>query len=126
MRRRRVFASFIAVVQLILLLAHYFLYQTWTFRYPSQHPGWLQASLGVLSVSFVGASLLAFSYTSGPVRAVYKAAAVWMGFLSFLFIAALASWVAFAFASLAGIGINFHLLVQVLFTIAIALGLYGM
>ena len=125
MRRRRVFASFIAVVQLILLLAHYFLYQTWTFHYASQHPGWLQASVGVLSISFVGASILAFSYTSGPVRAVYKAAAVWMGFLSFLFIAALACWVVFAIASLVGIGISFHLLVEGLFTIAIALGLYG-
>ena len=125
MRRRPVIASFIAVVQVILLLAHYFLYQTWTFRYTSPHPAWLQLSLGVLSVSFVAASVLAFSYTSGPVRAIYKAAAVWMGLLSFLLIAALASWVLFATVSLAGIEINFHLLVEVLFTIAIALGLYG-
>ena len=125
MRRRQVISSFIAVVQVILLLAHYFLYQTWTFHHVSPHPAWLQISLGVLSVSFVAASVLAFSYTSGAVRAVYKAAAVWMGFLSFLLIAALASWVVFAISSLAGIGINFHLLVEVLFTIAIALGLYG-
>jgi predicted MPP superfamily phosphohydrolase len=125
MRRRPVIASFIAVVQVILLLAHYFLYQTWTFHHTSPHPTWLQLSLGVLSVSFVGASVLAFSYTSGPVRAIYKAAAVWMGLLSFLLIAALASWVLLATASLAGIEINFHVLVEVLFTIAIALGLYG-
>ena len=125
MRRRPVIASFIAVVQVLLLLAHYFLYQTWTFHYASPHPAWLQLSLGVLSVSFVGASVLAFSYTSGPVRAIYKAAAVWMGLLSFLLIAALASWALFATASLTGIEINFHLLVEVLFTIAISLGLYG-
>jgi predicted MPP superfamily phosphohydrolase len=125
MRRRPALASFIAVVQVILLLAHYLLYQTWTFHYASPHPAWLQLSLGGLSVSFVAASVLAFSYTGGFVRAFYKAAAVWMGFLSFLLIAALASWVLFATASLAGIGINFHLLVEVLFTIAIALGLYG-
>src|SRR6516165_4634460 len=103
MRRRPVIASFIAVVQVILLLAHYFLYQTWTFRYASPHPAWLQLSMGVLSVSFVAASVLAFSYTSGPVRAIYKAAAVWMGLLSFLLIAALASWALFATASLTGI-----------------------
>jgi predicted MPP superfamily phosphohydrolase len=48
-----------------------------------------------------------------------------MGFLSFLFIAALASWAVFAVAAAAGVGINFHLLVEVLFAIAIALGLYG-
>jgi uncharacterized protein len=125
MRRRQAFATFIAVIQLILLFAHYFLYQTWMFRYVPQHPGWLQAGLGVLSVSFVAASILAFSFTSAPVRAFYKAAAVWMGFLSFLFIAALASWVVLAVATAAGIGMNFHLLVEVLFAIAIALGLYG-
>src|ERR1700757_2397555 len=113
--RRQAFATFIAVIQFILLLAHYFLYQTWTFRYVPPHPGWLQAGLGVLSISFVVASVLAFSNTSAPVRALYKAAAVWMGFLSFLFIAALLSWVLFGIASVTGIGINFHLVVEMLF-----------
>ena len=125
MRRRQAFATFIAIIEVVLLLAHYFLYQTWTFRHVPAHPGWLQAGLGILSVSFVTASVLAFSYTNGPVRALYKAAAVWMGFLSFLFIGALASWVVFAIASTAAIGINFHLLVEALFAVAIALGLYG-
>jgi len=125
MRRRQAFATFIAVVQVVLFLAHYFLYQTWTFRHVPGHPGWLQAGTGVLSVSFVAASILAFSYTSAPVRAFYKAAAVWMGFLSFLFIAALTSWIVLAMVSIAGVGINFHLLVEVLFAIAIALGVYG-
>jgi predicted MPP superfamily phosphohydrolase len=125
MRRHQAFATFIAVIQAVLLLAHYFLYQTWTFHHVPLHPGWLQVGLGVLSVSFVVASILAFSHTSAPVRALYKAAAVWMGLLSFLFIAALTSWILLAVASVAGIGIHFHLLVEVLFAIAIALGLYG-
>jgi len=125
MRRHQAFAAFIAVIQVVLLLAHYFLYQTWTFRHVPGHPGWLQAGLGVMSVSFVVASILAFSYTSAPVRALYKAAAVWMGLLSFLFIAALTSWILLAVVSVAGIGINFHLLVEALFAIATALGLYG-
>src|ERR1700758_360564 len=112
MRRRQAFATFIANIQVVLLLAHYFLYQTWMFRHVPQHPGWIQAGLGILSVSFVAASSLAFSYTSAPVRAFYKAAAVWMGFLSFLFIAALASWLLFGLAFVAGVGMNFHLLVE--------------
>jgi len=125
MRHRRAFLTFISVVQVILFLAHYFLYQTWTFHHVPRHPGWLQATLGGLSISFVAASVLAFSHTSPAVRALYKAAAVWMGFLSFLSLAALTSWVLFAIALLAGIGINFHMLVEVLFGIAMALGLYG-
>lgn len=125
MRRRRAFATFITIIQIVLFLAHYFLYQTWTFRSVPGHPGWLQAVLGVLSVSFVAASTLAFSYTSAPVRAFYKAAAVWMGLLSFLFLAALSAWVVLGVATLAGIAINFHLLVEVLFAVALVLGLYG-
>src|SRR5215472_8781796 len=108
MRRRQAFATFIAIIQVVLLLAHYFLYQTWTFRDVPRHPGWLQAGLGALSVSFVAASILAFSYTSAPVRAFYKAAAVWMGFLSFLFIAALLAWIVLAVGSVFAITFHFH------------------
>src|SRR5215469_10321479 len=103
MGRRQAFASFIAIVQFILLLAHCFLYRTWTFHYEAGHPHALQWVLGVLSVSFVVASVLAFSYTSAPVRALYKASAVWMGLLSFLFLAGIVAWVVLAFAALAGI-----------------------
>ncbi len=125
MRHRRTFLTFIAVIQFILLLSHYFLYQTWTFRHIPAHPGWLQAILGVLSISFVAASLLAFSHTSAPVRALYRAAAIWLGFLSFIFLAAVFAWLLLAIASLAGIAMNFHRTVEGLFAIAIALGLYG-
>jgi len=126
--RRRGFAVFIALIQFILLLTHYFLYETWMFRDPVAAGSgrlWLQVILGVLSVSFVVASILAFSHTNGPVRALYKAAAVWMGLLSFLFLAALFSWLLLAVATLAGFSLNFHLLVQVLFAVAIAIGFYG-
>src|SRR5579884_2098042 len=125
MRRRQRFAVFIAIVQSILLLAHLFFYDTWTFRHVSGHPGWLQAGLGLLSISFVAASILAFSYTSTPVRAFYKAAAVWMGLLSFLFLAGVVAWVVLAVTTLAGVAVNFHLLVEALFGAAIAVGLYG-
>jgi hypothetical protein len=56
---------------------------------------------------------------------LYKGAAAWMGFLSFLFLAALCSWVLLGFASLAGVGIDFHRMVEGLFALAIALGVYG-
>src|SRR3954470_11039196 len=102
MRHRKTISTFIAIVQCILFLGHYFLYQTWTFRHVPDHPGALAAILGLLSISFVSASLLAFSYTSAPVRGLYKVSAVWMGFLSFLFLAALFSWIALGVATIAG------------------------
>ncbi|HYM77133.1 MAG TPA: metallophosphoesterase [Candidatus Dormibacteraeota bacterium] len=125
MRRRTAIAAFVVVIQTILFGAHAFLYQTWRFRHVTSRAGTWQTVLGVLSVSFVAASILAFSYTSAPVRAFYKAAAVWMGLLSFLFLAAVFAWILFAVASLAGTALDFHRMVQWLFAIAATLGLYG-
>ena len=125
MRHRKAFVTFIAIIQFILFLTHYFLYRTWTFRHIFGHPLAVQLTLGLLSVSFVTASVLAFSYTSTPVRALYKTAAVWMGFLSFLFVAALTAWIVFGITAAAGMSVNFHAMVEVLFAIAIALSLYG-
>jgi uncharacterized protein len=126
MRRRQRIIRFVVIVQTTLFLTHYFLYKTWTFGASGGTDRvWLQVGLGVLSVSFVAASLLAFNYTSAPVRALYKASAVWMGLLSFLFLAAVFAWLAFAGASIAGFAFDFHRLVRVLFAIAMAAGLYG-
>ena len=125
MRNRKRFVRFIAIVQAILFLAHIFLYQTWTFRLASQPPLALKLLLAVLSVSFVSASVLAFSYTNAAVRVFYKAAAIWMGFLSFLFLAGVLSWTVLLGASLFGMSVDFHWMVKVMFSIALALGFSG-
>jgi len=125
MRRRTAIASFVIVVQSILFLAHTLLYKTWMFHHESSRAGTLQVVLGILSVSFVAASLLAFTNASAPVRGLYKVSAIWMGFLSFLFLAAVFSWIIFGVAALAGLSLNFHRLVQVMFAAAAALGIYG-
>lgn len=125
MRLRRVI-PFVVIVQSILLLAHYFLFRTWTFQQPSPDGAWLPVVLGVLAVSFVLASVLAFSYTNRPVRALYKASAVWMGLLSFLILAAVIAWIIFGVTSLAGFHLDFHSMVQVLFAAASIVGVYGL
>src|SRR5256885_15816539 len=94
MSRKRLI-GFIAVIQTVLCLAHLLLYKTWTFSpVGSDIVGavWIKLVFGFLSVSFVAASLLAFRYANAAVRAFYKAAAVWIGLLSFLFLAAVSSW----------------------------------
>ncbi len=128
MRIRAGLIGFIAVIQAILFLGHFFLYETWTFspaRSDVAGALWLKLFLGVLSVSFLAASLLAFRYTSAALRAFYQAAAVWLGLLSFLFLAAVSSWIVFALARLAGLDVNFHRTVEVLFSVAVVAGLYG-
>lgn len=127
MQLRKGILGFIAVIQAILFLTHFFLYRTLTFRLASgPQKLWLAVGLGVLSVSFVAASLLAFNYTSAPVRAFYKASAIWMGFLSFLFLAAVLAWILFGVTALARWPLDFHRMVEILFSLGIAVGLFGL
>jgi predicted MPP superfamily phosphohydrolase len=118
----------IAVIQSVLCLTHLLLYKTWTFSPTGSdiHGAfWIKLVLGLLSVSFVAASLLAFRYTNAALRAFYRTSAVWMGLVSFLFLAAVSSWIIFGIARLAGLDMNFHRTVEWLFGAAIIAGLYG-
>jgi predicted MPP superfamily phosphohydrolase len=128
MKTRAGLVGFIAVVQVILFLTHLVLYETWTFSTPGNQVAespWLKIVLGILSVSFLVASLLAWRYAGAAIRAVYKVAAVWLGLLSFLIVAALFTWIAFGVAQVAGLHVNFHVLAKVLLGTAAAAGIYG-
>src|SRR5580700_11089124 len=126
MRIRAGLIGFIAVIQTVLFLTHFLLYETWTFSaLETRGPLWLKIVLGVLSVSFLAASLLAFRFTGAALRVFYRAAAVWLGLLSFLFLAAASSWIVFGVARLAGLHANFHRTVEVLFSAAAVVGVYG-
>lgn len=120
--------GFIAFFQSVLLLIHFFLYETWMYSSAGNStPGalWLRITVGVLSVSFLITSLLAFRYTNAVLRAFYRVAATWLGWLSFFFFAACASWAVLGVARLAGIEVNFHRMVEVLFGTATVLGFAG-
>src|SRR3984885_15789915 len=108
---RKRFVGFIVIIQALLFLTHFLLYETWTFSPRANHAFvtlWIKLLLGFLSVSFVTASLLAFRYTNAALRAFYRAAAVWIGLVSFLFLGAVSSWIIFGVARLAGLNMNFH------------------
>jgi uncharacterized protein len=126
MRIKRI-ASFVAIIQSILFVEHFLLYKTWTFSSPANAPVvlWTKLVLGLLSVSFVAASLLAFRYTNPALRAFYRVAAVWLGLQNFLFPAAILSWIIFGVARLAGLDINFHRTVEWFFGAAMLVGFYG-
>jgi uncharacterized protein len=129
MRIRAGLIAFATVIQAILFLTHYFIYKTWTFAPVGNEAffsRWLMVTVGVLSVSFMAASLLAFRYFNPAVRTLYRIAAVWLGLVSFLFFAAGASWVVFGAAKLAGMDVNFHKIVGVLYTVAVLSGFAGL
>src|SRR6202795_2490164 len=128
MRVRQELIGFVAITQSVLFLTHYHLYETWIFSPVGREtPGalWIKLVLGFLSVSFIAASLLAFRYTNAALRAFYRAAAVWMGLVSFLFLAAVSSWIIFGVAGLAGLNVNFHRTVELLCGVAVIAGLFG-
>ena len=125
MRVRRRLIGFVIIIQSVLFLTHFVLYKTWTFS-PSggADSGTLGAKLafGFLSVSFVAASLLAFRYTNAALRAFYRVAAVWLGLLTFLFFAAIFSWIIYGVALLARLDLDFHRVVELLFGASIVAG----
>src|SRR2546423_4239847 len=126
--RPRSLIGFIAVIQTVLFLTHFLLYQTWTYSSSGSDARgalWIKLLFGFLSVSFIAASLLAFRYTNAALRGFYRAAAVWLGLLSFLFVAAVSSWIIFGGAQLAGLSVNFHGMVELLFSAAVVAALYG-
>jgi predicted MPP superfamily phosphohydrolase len=102
-------AIFAGIIQAILLAAHWFVYGTWmSFTGTANGPGFSAAKiiLILLSVSFVTTSLLAFRYSSMLIRIAYTISAVWLGMLSFFFLSASLSWLAYA-ATLA-LGLPVH------------------
>ncbi|HEX7697938.1 MAG TPA: metallophosphoesterase [Candidatus Acidoferrum sp.] len=129
MRIRARLIGFIAFFQSVLFLLHFFLYETWKFSPAGNDPPvalWLKIVVGVLSISFLATSLLAFRYTHVLLRVMYRVAAAWLGWLTFSFFAACMSWVIFGIVRLAGMDVNFHRIVEVLFGASVVLGFLGL
>jgi predicted MPP superfamily phosphohydrolase len=97
--RRRSIITFLAIVQSILFLSHAFVYATWAFFTRLSGPA-LAAEFAVLSITFLTASLLARRYSNALVRVYYTISAVWLGFFSFAFLAACASWIVLGVSTL--------------------------
>jgi hypothetical protein len=111
-----------------LFLAHWFLYETWmAFWAAPDSPGIskLQVALALLSISFVVASLLAWRSSHVAVRVLYRISAVWLGFLSFCFLAACSCWTVYGGARLLGLHPNQRVLVTAFFALAVLASLYG-
>jgi predicted MPP superfamily phosphohydrolase len=121
-------AVFVGIVQSVLLLTHWFIYDTWiTFRAVPDPPRItaLQVALAVLSVSFVAASLLAFRSFNPFVRILYGIAAVWLGAVNFLFLAACVCWAIDLVARLVGLHLERSVLAGAIFLLAMLTSLYG-
>jgi hypothetical protein len=83
-------------------------------------------ALGLLAFSFIAAALLGF-YSANPlVRLLYRLATAWLGLLNFFFMAACLSWLAWFALRLLRLHPNRPLLAAALFSLAIAVSVYGL
>lgn len=86
----------IALIQAFLFAAHWFIYHTVISFAGLSSPvnAVLKIALFLLSLSFFVAAILASKYDHPLVALLYRIAAVWLGFLNFLFWGACLCWVA--------------------------------
>lgn len=117
---------FVSVVQAFLFLVHLGIYGTWAFFWgieDSSHVLELRIALAVLSVSFVAASLLAHRFFNPLIRVLYTLASVWLGFLSFFFLAACASWMVYGLPFLFGVYLEKQMVAEVCFGLGLLAGI---
>lgn len=122
-------SGFVLTVQVILLAVHWTLYETWAFFVPpetSDELALLRLGTVLLGLSFVGASLLAWRYWNVWVRALYRLAAVWLGFVNFFFLAACLCWPVLLTLRLAGSHVARADIAFALFALAGLAGLAGL
>lgn len=85
----------IFLIQVILSVAHWFLFHTlicfWPGLGPSAVSG-LRITLLILSFTFTAASLLSFRFWNRAIELFYRFASLWLGFAHFFFLAACAIW----------------------------------
>jgi predicted MPP superfamily phosphohydrolase len=121
-------AVIIVVIQIILFLGHWFLYETWIAFAGGDPPhgnAGLAIALGLLSVTFVAASLLAFRFSNPLVRFFYTVSAAWAGFLTYFVLAAFACWLAAGVARAGGFHFEPRPLAELLFGLALLTGVCG-
>ncbi|MDR3741522.1 MAG: metallophosphoesterase [Terracidiphilus sp.] len=85
----------IVIVQIILLLAHWFLYSTWlAFGWPmsAEAVAVLRSTLLALSFLFVVAAVLGFRFNNILVSRLALLSSLWLGLLNFLFFGAWLAW----------------------------------
>ena len=119
----------IALMQLLLLAAHWFIYRTWIDFWWPLGPWAVRAllmALVLLAFSFIAAALLGFYFANPLVRLFYRLATVWLGLLNFFFMAACLSWLAWFMLRLLRLHPDRPLLAAALFGLAAVTGIYGL
>jgi len=123
----------ISLMQALLFLVHWFIFHTIVVFWGDQSQTAtvvLRCTLFSLAFSFVVAALLSYRFSNPLVTAIYRIAAVWLGFLDFFFCAACLCWLAnlvLLVSPLAAARVQDRpFIAAVLFACAIVAGIYGL
>lgn len=123
-----VFVIIILIIQAILAFGHFVLYKTLISIFAVNNPNtllFLKIILIALSFSFVAASLLTFRYYNSVLSIFYTVSAAWLGFLLYLFLASVCYWLAVGAGGHFFTNINTLLLGEILISVALLVGVYG-
>ncbi len=117
----------VSIVQGILFLGHGFIYATAVCFWGGVGSSWaIWLALGLLSVSFVLASLVGWYSHTALARMFYALAAVWLGFAGLFLVVSVLCWVTYVAATLMKLDWPRHIIADVLFGAAVVAGLYGL
>jgi predicted MPP superfamily phosphohydrolase len=122
------FVLFISIIQSILFLGHWFFYITLIRFFGISNPGrllTLRLALGLLSISLVLTSFLAFRYSNLLVRCLYTAAASWLGIFYLFILATLLCWIFYGMANLFRFPLDRKILIEILIGVALIASVYG-
>jgi predicted MPP superfamily phosphohydrolase len=122
------FVLFISIVQTILFVGHWFLYRTLVRFFEVVSPTkllTLKVVVGLLSVSLVLTSYLAFRYSNLLIQCLYTGAASWLGILYLFILASILCWIFYGLAKLLHLPLDRKILIEILLGIALLVSLYG-
>jgi predicted MPP superfamily phosphohydrolase len=122
------FVLFISIVQSVLFLGHWFFYRTLVRFFGVTSYAkllTLKVVLGLLSVSLVLTSFLAFRYSNVLVRCLYTTAASWLGILYLFILASTLCWICYGLAKLFHFPLDRKILIEILVGIALLASVYG-
>ena len=120
-------AVFISIVQSIILVGHIFIYATWAIFWGGvATSSRVSIALGLLSLTFVTASLLGWYFHNPLVRLYYVLAAVWLGLSSYLLWAAVLCWLTLGLSAVMRLGWARQHIADALFGTAVLAALYGL
>ena len=122
------FILFVSIGQSILFLGHWFLYRTLVRFLGVTSPAkllTLKVVLGLLSVSLVLTSSLAFRYSNLLMRCLYTGAGSWLGIFYLFILASILCWIFYGLAKLFHLPLDQKILIKILIGLALMASLYG-